>query len=142
MRCFTVALPITPYLSGVKQLVVLITVCGLLAQVLSIPFMAFRLESQRATIALTKCENLDQPQLQCAGSCYISQQLAGALEQDHTQGTSTEANPSVSLPPFLTPPDITWQLVPPGSENLSSCFGDVSWKLRAYTASIWQPPWA
>ena len=138
----TVVLAAIFYLVTVNKLVVIIVVCGLLAQVLSIPFLAFKLESQRPSIALTKCENLDQPQLQCAGSCYISQQLAVEFEQGHNKGTSTEANPVISLPPFSTPPEDAWQLNLLGAENSTSCFSMTSWKLRAYTASIWQPPWA
>ncbi|MEL6969686.1 MAG: hypothetical protein AAFZ63_14335 [Bacteroidota bacterium] len=136
----TVVLTVIFYLVAVNKLVVTIAVCGILAQVLSIPFVAFKLISQRDTVALANCINFDQPQLHCAGSCYISQQLAVEFEQDRNQGTSTEANPGISLPPFSTPPETTWQLIPLGTENLTSCFRISSWKLRAYTASIWQPP--
>ena len=124
----------------VKQSLVILALIGLMAQVLTVPFLAFQLESQRSVIALTQCENIDKPQLQCAGSCYISTQLGEAFEQNQQQTPANEASPTVSLPPFSTPPQLDWQLKPLVAEDQMTCFGQALWATRLMDLSIWHPP--
>lgn len=128
------------YLWRVKNALAIIALLGILAQVLTVPFLAFRLESQRATIALTKCENLDKPQLQCAGSCYISDQLGAAFDQDQSQGPSAEATQVTSLPPFSTPPQLNWQLSQLHEDESVPNFELSLLMPRIFTHLSWDPP--
>lgn len=123
-----------------KKALAIIALFGVLAQVLSVPFLAFRLEYQRAEIALAKCENIDKPQLQCAGSCYISSQLSMAFDQDQQQGPAAEATQSSLLPPFSTPPEFNWQLKLLVDNESVPRFELLTWTPRIFSDSPWHPP--
>lgn len=122
-----------------KKALAVIALLGVLAQVLSVPFLAFRLEYLRAEIALTKCENIDKPQLQCAGSCYISSELSTAFDQDQ-HGPAAAATQSSTLPPFSTPPQIDWQLKPLIDDESVPQFELLSWTPTIFSKSHWHPP--
>ncbi|MEZ4805819.1 MAG: hypothetical protein R2852_10130 [Bacteroidia bacterium] len=44
----------------------------------------------RSEIVLTKCENIDKPELECNGKCYLNKQLGGETESNKAETTFSE----------------------------------------------------
>ena len=114
---------------------------AIVLQTLSLPFLAFRLESKREIEAIPMCVNRDQPELACLGSCYINRHLAEALAQDNadndaTIATNLQAQPLISSNySFLNVP-----LTIPAKQD--RCFSLNSWNTILMVQDVWHPPQA
>ncbi len=111
-----------------------------MAQVLTVPFLAFQLESQREEVAVPMCVNKDAPELACFGSCFISQQLTEAFEQQQQPGATPEAASLWQIPPFSTPVQEHWLLNVPAMFTPVVVSSDDDWQERQYVHPQWHPP--
>jgi hypothetical protein len=109
-------------------------------QVLTVPFLAFQLESKREEVAVPMCVNRDAPELACFGSCYISQQLTEAFEHQQQPGTTPEAGGLWQVPFFAIPSQEDWQLRALSVSTPAVTFSDDHWQERQYVHPQWHPP--
>lgn len=113
---------------------------ALLVQTLSVPFLAFQLETQREEVAVPMCVNRDVPDSDCLGNCYISSQMADAL---HTAPANTTLRDvfAFAFSPFLH--DAAWSFrlrQQPWETRHAAAFSYLPPRAEAHTGVPWHPP--
>lgn len=128
-----------PIFAAMKITTSILLLVALLVQTLSLPFMAFQLETQREEVAVPMCVNRDVPDSDCLGSCYISSQMADALDTDPANTTLRDVF-AFAFSPFLH--DAAWgfRLQQPWETRSDAAFSYLPPRADAHTGAPWHPP--
>ncbi|MEM6698885.1 MAG: hypothetical protein AAF599_10845 [Bacteroidota bacterium] len=111
---------------------------ALLIQVFSLSMLHGVYHFQQDFIADNYCENIERPQLMCAGSCFITDmaQLMDANTEDQNTTTNTIQLPS--LAPFIL--QITPSIKTILTTSTAANFGEAYLIHRLPATSIFHPP--
>ncbi len=91
--------------------------------------------SNRTFIAKNLCENIDRPELECNGKCFLMKKLKEDEEQK-----STDQSVSTEVIFFLNQQQISVNIQKQFIEERQSVFAESAIVLDGYSISIFHPP--
>lgn len=125
----------------VQRMTIGLALLALLFQVGFVAGLSCYLEYKRVEVAIPMCVNQDRPELQCRGSCYISDQLAEAMQltpSDQYPGATVSI--LWSFPVLFWEAPTAWHLLSPTKSARSATFRYTDWLPSFSPRDVFHPP--